>query len=103
MKYIYAHPNLTIDDYQVVSSYLGLDYQAILFILRVFFELRFVSFIDGKIIGNKSPESKKLTASRYFTSVASQIKFKNQLRTMPSDQLISYVKQYLKWSLLVIN
>lgn len=96
LKYIYAHPNLTVEDYQVVSAYLGLDYQAVLFILRVFFELRFVSFIDGKIIGNKRPESKKLTASKYFTSVASQIKFKNQLKTMPSDQLISYVKQYLK-------
>lgn len=42
LKYIYAHPNLTIEDYQVVSAYLGLDYQAVLFILRVFFELRFV-------------------------------------------------------------
>ena len=36
LKYIYAHPNLSIDDYQAVSSYLGLDYQAVLFILRVF-------------------------------------------------------------------
>src|SRR5699024_11964967 len=28
LKYIYTHPNLSIDDYQAVSSYLGLDYQA---------------------------------------------------------------------------
>ena len=103
LKYIYTHPNLSIDDYQAVSSYLGLDYQAVLFILRVFFELNFVSFTDGKIIGNKNPESKKLTASKYFNSIAAQIKFTNQLRTMPSNQLINYVKQYLKWSLLVIN
>ena len=96
LKYIYAHPNLSIDDYQAVSSYLGLDYQAVLFILRVFFELNFVSFTDGKIIGNKNPESKKLTASKYFNSISSQIKFTNQLRTMPSNQLINYVKQYLK-------
>ena len=96
LKYIYKHPNLSIDDYQVVSSYLGLDYQAVLFILRVFFELNFVSFTDGKIIGNKNPESKKLTASKYFNSISSQIKFTNQLRTMPSNQLINYVKQYLK-------
>lgn len=96
LKYIYAHPNLSIDDYQAVSSYLGLDYQAVLFILRVFFELNFVSFTDGKIIGNKNPESKKLTASKYFNSISSQIKFTNQLRTMPSNQLIDYVKQYLK-------
>ena len=96
LKYIYTHPNLSIDDYQAVSSYLGLDYQAVLFILRVFFELNFVSFTDGKIIGNKNPESKKLTASKYFNSIAAQIKFTNQLRTMPSNQLINYVKQYLK-------
>ncbi|WP_304676932.1 single-stranded-DNA-specific exonuclease RecJ [uncultured Lactobacillus sp.] len=96
LKYIYAHPNLSLDDYQAVSSYLGLDYQSVLFILRVFFELNFVSFTDGKIIGNKNPESKKLTASKYFNSVSSQIKFTNQLRTMPSNQLINYVKQYLK-------
>ena len=96
LKYIYAHPNLSIDDYQAVSSYLGLDYQAVLFILRVFFELNFVSFTNGKIIGNKNPESKKLTASKYFNSISSQIKFTNQLRTMPSNQLINYVKQYLK-------
>ena len=96
LKYIYTHPNLSIDDYQAVSSYLSLDYQAVLFILRVFFELNFVSFTDGKIIGNKNPESKKLTASKYFNSIAAQIKFTNQLRTMPSNQLINYVKQYLK-------
>lgn len=96
LKYIYKHPNLSIDDYQAVSSYLGLDYQAVLFILRVFFELNFVSFTDGKIIGNRNPESKKLTASKYFNSIAAQIKFTNQLRTMPSNQLINYVKQYLK-------
>lgn len=96
LKYIYAHPNLSIDDYQAVSSYLGLDYQAVLSILRVFFELNFVSFTDGKIIGNKNPESKKLTASKYFNSISSQIKFTNQLRMMPSNQLINYVKQYLK-------
>ena len=96
LKYIYTHPNLSIDDYQAVSSYLSLDYQAVLFILRVFFELNFVSFTDGKIIGNKNPESEKLTASKYFNSIAAQIKFTNQLRTMPSNQLINYVKQYLK-------
>ncbi len=96
LKYIYAHPNLSLDDYQAVSSYLGLDYQSVLFILHVFFELNLVSKNNGKIIGNKNPESKKLTASKYFNSVSSQIKFTNQLRTMPSNQLINYVKQYLK-------
>lgn len=96
LKYIYAHPDLTIDDYRTVSPYLGLDYQTVLFILRVFFELKFVSFTDGKIIGNKNPESKKLTASRYFNSIASQIKFTNQLKNIPTDQLINYVMQYLK-------
>ncbi len=47
LKYIYAHPDLTIDDYRTVSPYLGLDYQTVLFILRVFFELKFVSFTDN--------------------------------------------------------
>lgn len=96
LKYIYSHPNLAIEDYREVATYLGLDYQSVLFILRVFFELQFVSFTDGKITGNKNPESKKLTASKYFSAVAAQIKFTNQLRTMPTDQLIQYVKQYLK-------
>ena len=105
---IYVNPSSIKDEDKEtiargLADNLGLDYQAVLFILRVSFELNFVSFTDGKIIGNKNPESKKLTASKYFNSIAAQIKFTNQLRTMPSNQLINYVKQYLKWSLLVIN
>ncbi len=65
LKYIYAHPDLTIDDYRTVSPYLGLDYQTVLFILRVFFKLKFLSFPDEKIIEKKNLEIKKLTASRY--------------------------------------
>lgn len=36
LKYIYQHPNLTPDNYRTVAPYLGLDYDSVLFILRVF-------------------------------------------------------------------
>ena len=95
LKYIYAHPELSLDDYQEVAPYLGLDYDSILFILRVFFELKFVTYQNGKIIAEKNPEKKPLTASNYLQGVNAQIKFTQQLRHMPTEQLINYVKQMM--------
>ena len=95
LKYIYAHPQLSLDDYQEVAPYLGLDYDSILFILRVFFELKFVTYQDGKIIAEKNPEKKPLSASNYLQGVNAQIKFTQQLRHMPTEQLINYVKQMM--------
>lgn len=96
LKYIYAHPNLKPEDYRTVAPYFGLDYDSVLFILRVFFELGFVKLDHGKLIGEKNPDKKPLTASRYFQATQSQIKFVNQLRNMPSQKLISYVNNFLK-------
>ena len=96
LKYIYAHPKLSLDDYQEVAPYLGLDYDTVLFILRVFFELKFVTYQNGQIIAEKNPEKKPLTASNYLQSVNNQIKFVQQLRHMPTEQLINYVKKIIK-------
>ncbi|QNQ80344.1 single-stranded-DNA-specific exonuclease RecJ [Lactobacillus sp. PV034] len=96
LKYIYAHPNLSLNDYQEAAPYLGLDYDSILFILRVFFELKFVSYQDGRIIAEKNPEKKPLTTSNYLKGINAQIKFTQQLRHMPSEQLINYVKKLMQ-------
>ena len=75
LKYIYAHPTLKPEDYRSVAPYLGLDYDSVLFILRVFFELGFI---------------------KYFQATQSQINFVNQLRSMSSQKLISYVNNFMK-------
>ena len=72
LKYIYAHPTLKPDDYRTVAPYLGLDYDSVLFILRVFFEL----------------------GSKYLMATESQIKFVDQLRNMPTQKLITYVNNH---------
>lgn len=91
LKYIYSHPTLKPADYRTVAPYLGLDYDSVLFILRVFFELGFVKLDEGKLVGEPSPKKQPLTASKYLMGTSSQIKFVNQLRTMPSQRLITYV------------
>lgn len=95
LKYIYAHPTLSPDDYRTVAPYLGLDYDSVLFILRVFFELGFVKLDDGKLVGEQHPQKQPLTASKYLRATQSQIKFVDQLRTMPTQQIITYVNNFL--------
>lgn len=95
LKYIYRHPALSPDDYRTVAPYLGLDYDSVLFILRVFFELGFVKLDDGKLIGEKYPTKKPLTTSKYLMATNSQIKFTHQLRTMPTQKLLNYVNNLL--------
>lgn len=96
LKYIYAHPALKPDDYRTVAPYLGLDYDSVLFILRVFFELGFVKLDDQKLVGESNPKKQPLTASKYLMATESQIKFINQLRTMPTQKLITYVNNFVK-------
>lgn len=91
LKYIYAHPSLEPEDYRTVAPYLGLDYASVLFILRVFFELGFVKMDGSKLVGETNPQKKPLTDSKYLMATASQIKFVSQLRTMPTQKLITYV------------
>ena len=91
LKYIYSHPTLTPADYRTVAPYLGLDYDSVLFILRVFFELGFVKLDEGKLVGAPAPKKQPLTASKYLMATSSQIKFVSQLRTMPSQRLITYI------------
>ena len=95
LKYIYRHPTLSPDDYRTVAPYLGLDYDSVLFILRVFFELGFVKLEDGKLIGKQNPKKQPLTASKYLRATESQIKFVDQLRTMPTQQIITYVNNFM--------
>ena len=96
LKYIYAHPTLKPEDYRTVAPYLGLNYDSILFILRVFFELGFVQLDNDKLVGKKDPEKKPLTASKYLLATQSQIKFVRELRNMPSQQLLAYVNNFIK-------
>ena len=63
LKYIYAHPTLKPEDYRTVAPYLGLNYDSILFILRVFFELGFVQLDNDKLVGKKNPETTDLAES----------------------------------------
>ncbi|MDN6040097.1 MAG: single-stranded-DNA-specific exonuclease C-terminal domain-containing protein, partial [Lactobacillus sp.] len=76
--------------------YLGLDYDSVLFILRVFFELGFVKLDEQKLVGESNPKKQQLTASKYLMATSSQIKFINQLRTMPTQKLITYVNNLVK-------
>nr|WP_280927531.1 single-stranded-DNA-specific exonuclease RecJ [Lactobacillus sp. ESL0703] len=96
LKYVYAHPDLSPADYRQVAPFLGLDYNSLLFILRVFFELNFVQLQDNQIVGVPNPTKKPLSASKYFTAVTSQITFASELRQMPTNKLLMYVNQQLK-------
>lgn len=96
LKYVYSHPGLSIEDYRQVGPFIGLDFQSILFILRVFFELNFVELLSGKLFGIKNPSKQSLTASKYLITTQSQINFVQQLRRMSSSRLLMYVKKQLK-------
>lgn len=93
LKYIYAHPTLKPQDYQAVAPYLGLDYDSVLFILRVFFELGFVKLDDDKLVGVKHPQKKPLSQSKYLLATNSQIKFVDELRHMSTTTLLNYIDQ----------
>lgn len=95
LKYIYQHPSLKPEDYRSVAPFLGLDYDSVLFILRVFFELGFIKLEHGDLIGTKNPEKKPLTASKYLLATKSQIDFVSQLRHMPSQRLLTYVHHFM--------
>lgn len=96
LKYIYAHPALSPADYAQVAPFLKIPYCDLLFILRVLFELKFVALTNGKITGIHSPVKRPLTASRYLRGTAVTLKFMQQLRTMPSQQLLEYVNHFTK-------
>ncbi|MBD5429269.1 single-stranded-DNA-specific exonuclease RecJ [Lactobacillus sp.] len=96
LKYIYSHPQLAPEDYEQVAPFLGLNYDNILFILRVFFELKFVKYENNKIIPISNPEKHPLSSSKYYQAISSQLKFTHQLRTMPSKQLLNYINSFTK-------
>lgn len=95
LKYIYTHPALSPEDYQEVAPFLGMDYEEILFVLRVFFELRFVKLADGKLVKSEQVVKTPLNQSKYLQSAYAKIKFANQLRTMPSQRLVQYVNRFV--------
>jgi single-stranded-DNA-specific exonuclease len=94
LSYLYQHPVLRPSDYRQVAPFLGLDYDSVLFILRVFFELGFVKLDQGKLVGLKPQQKKSLTASNYFLATRSQLQFAQKLRLMPSKELLTYIKQF---------
>ncbi|MDF7639049.1 single-stranded-DNA-specific exonuclease RecJ [Lactobacillus sp. ESL0791] len=91
LKYVYKHPTLKPADYRMVAPYLSLDYDSVLFILRVFFELGFVQLKHEKLVGVQHPVKKPLTASNYLKSVRSQLAFATKLRNMPREELLDYI------------
>lgn len=96
LKYVYAHPTLRPADYRQVAPFLDLDYNSVLFILRVFFELGFVKLDAGHLIGVNNPTQKPLSASQYLMSTKSQIDFVHTLRHMPTQQLLGYINNLQK-------
>lgn len=96
LKYIYSHPGLSPEDYQDVAPFLNIEYDSVLFILRVFFELGFIQLEDQKLHPVKDPEKKPLSDSKYLSTVKNQLDFVRQLRTMPSNLLLSYIKKFNK-------
>ena len=96
LKYVYSHPGLAVADYRTVGLFLQIAYDNILFILRVFFELKFIKLEDDRIFGVANPIKRKLTDSNYFRATNSQIKFITDLRQMPSQKLLMYVNEQLK-------
>lgn len=93
-QYVVTHTGLTLDDYRKVTSYLGMNYPSILFILRVFFDLGLIKYEDKNLVPITSSVKKSLTQSRYYQSVAQGIKFSRQLHTLSSQQLINYIYNY---------
>ncbi|MDO4912304.1 MAG: single-stranded-DNA-specific exonuclease RecJ [Lactobacillus sp.] len=91
LKYIMLHPNLTLSDYEIASDYLNITANEMRFVLRVFYELGFVTYQDSKIMPVESPEKRELKSSKYLQSVAKQIKFTNTLKSMPLAQLKNYL------------
>lgn len=98
LKYVYAHPGLTVEDYRQVGPFLGMDYSSLLFILRVFFELHFIQMKQDKIWAVRNPVKHQLTESKYYCAALSQVNFVQTLREMPSAELITYVNRRLKQS-----
>lgn len=96
LKYIYQHPSLKPEDYREVAPYFNLDYDSVLFILRVFFELGFVKLDQGHLVGEEHPRKQPLTSSKYLKATESQIKFARVLRNMPSQKLLTYVNNFMK-------
>ncbi|MBA1392972.1 single-stranded-DNA-specific exonuclease RecJ, partial [Lactobacillus sp. XV13L] len=96
LRYVYLHRGLAIEDYRPVAAFLGMDYNSLLFIMRVFFELKFIKVEQGKIFGVSNPVKQPLASSRYFKAARSQIHFVQALRHASSTKLLAYVEQQLK-------
>lgn len=96
LKYVYQHPGLSAEDYRQVAPFLNLDYRNLLFILRVFFELKFIKMEQGKIYAIPNPAKKPLNSSKYFCATHSQINFVQEIRQMSTSKLLQYVNQHLK-------
>lgn len=95
-QYVLRHPGLKPNDYYQVAPYLGMSSAEIFFVLRVFFDLKFVRINLSKISADSQHPKQKLTDSKYFKAVAQQLTFARQLRTMPRQQLLTYAEHRLK-------
>lgn len=95
LKYVYKHPGLKPNDYRVVAPYLGLDSDTVYFILRVFFELKFVTIDDVGLMPNRNTQKRALQESKYYSAIKSELNFIHQLRTMPTKQLVDYANHLL--------
>lgn len=95
-RYVVSHPGLKPNDYNLVAPYLGMSSDEIFFVLRVFFDLKFVKINLSKISADGQHPKHKLTDSKYFRAAVQQLDFARKLRTMPSQQLVAYAEWYLK-------
>lgn len=95
-SYIVNHPNLSLSDYKLVATYLGINYDCIKFVLRVFWELNWIDYdVKNELIkAITSPKVTKITDSKYFQAISQRLTFTDMLKNMSSDSLLKYIKDH---------
>ncbi|MCT7847958.1 MAG: single-stranded-DNA-specific exonuclease C-terminal domain-containing protein, partial [Lactobacillus iners] len=95
-NYIVNHPNLSLSDYKLVATYLGINYDCIKFVLRVFWELNWIDYdVKNELIkAITSPKVTKITDSKYFQAISQRLTFTDMLKNMSSDSLLKYIKDH---------
>lgn len=96
LKYVYQHPGLTIASYNLANKYLETNESTLKFIFRVFFELNFVKIDEFKIVPNKDVVATTLTSSKYLQLTEQRLKFKEQMKSLSSRELVRYIESLLQ-------
>ena len=96
LKYVYQHPGLPIASYNLANEYLETNESSLKFIFRVFFELNFVKIDEFKIMPNKDVVATPLTSSKYLQATEQRLKFKQQMQSLSSAELVRYIESLLQ-------